>query len=149
MTEQKRPEYRLYLDEELVCQSDWPPVAMAAWHRFSRDMLATHHGGELVMLKDGRELGRVNPRIGVGHPWPDPDQPEPAKRDLAKAVLLLAREAGIDAAAVADELGAMGLPTAKGRLDKIRNDDPAKRTTTSDAELIAICYAAVTAMRRR
>ena len=46
--------YRILLDDAPVGTSDWLPVAQAAWDRAARDRDAAQHGGEAVLLIDGR-----------------------------------------------------------------------------------------------
>ena len=54
--------YRVFLDDALVGMTDWLPIAQAAWDRAARDRDAAHHGGEAVLMIDGRVVASVRPR---------------------------------------------------------------------------------------
>ncbi len=144
-----RPQYRVYVDEELLTVADWLPVAAAAWNRSSHDRDAAMQGAQLVLEKDGQTLASVRPQTKTGHAWPDPQQPEPDLRDLAAALQQLTRAAGIDLKTLADAMGSLGLPTSRARLDNIRSLQPGKRAQVSAAELIVLCYAAVGVLKAR
>lgn len=70
-------------------------------------------------------------------------------RDVAHAILLLAKVAGAAQAAVAQELTAAGVPTSPARLKSITTDQPGRRTEVSNAELVSICYAAIGVLKGR
>ncbi|MDP3322360.1 MAG: hypothetical protein Q8S71_02295 [Hydrogenophaga sp.] len=140
--------YKIYLDEELICSTDWSPMAQAAWSRFSRDRDAAQHGAQLVLLKNEVELASVQPRTGQGWPWPDKATEEVDLRDVAAAIQQLARVAGVPAAALADELTAQGLPTTPARLKSMSTQQDGRRTHVSAAEIVTLCYAAIGVLKK-
>lgn len=140
--------YRILLDDAPVGASDWLPIAQAAWDRAARDRDAAQHGGEAVLLIDGRVVAAVQPRTLNGHPWPVQSDPVTGLRDAAKAILALARAAGVDAHALAKAMGYSGLPTTSARLKNISTLEQGRRSATSAAELVVMCYAAVTVIKR-
>ena len=144
-----RAQYRVYVDDELLTSTTWPPAAVAAWNRASHDREAAVRGADLVLEKDGRQLACVRPHTQAGHPWPDAQQPEPDLRDLAAALQQLTRAAGIDVKDLADAMAGQGLPTNRARLDNIRSLLPGKRAQTSAAELIVLCYSAIDVIKSR
>ena len=135
--------YRILLDDAPAGASDWLPLAQAAWDRAARDRDAAQHGGEAVLLIDGRVVASVQPRTLEGHPWPVRDDHVTDLRDAAKAVLALARAAGVDAHALAQAMGDNGLPTTAARLKNVSTMEQGRRSATSAAELVAMCYAAI------
>ena len=137
--------YRVYLNDEAVAASDWLPVAAAGWNRAVRDRDASSAGGDVVLERDGRQVAaaRVNPRSPA--PWPDGGEPD--LNDLAAAVLQLARVAGVDSRELADAMISQGLPTTRARLDSIRAKPGPGRSLTSPAELIVLCYAAISEIK--
>lgn len=139
--------YRILLDDATVGNADWLPIAQAAWDRACRDRDAAQHGGEAVLLVDGRVVASVQPSTLDGHPWPVPDDPVVDLRDTAKAVLALAREAGVGPQALAQEMTDSGLPTSPARLKSISTTEQGRRTATTPAEIVAMCYAAISALR--
>jgi hypothetical protein len=136
-------EWRIYLDEELLCQTDWPPMAQAAWHRASRDRDAAQHGGEAVIFKDGRELARVQPRTGLGHPWPDNEVSATDLHDVVKTMLTMLRHAGIDTPTLAQSCTEAGLPMTRARIDALRGNTPGKRTAVCPAEIVVLLSASI------
>ena len=139
-------EWRVYVGDTLFSRTDWPPVAVAAWERATRDTLTEGGRDEVVLRKDGREIARVLPRRD-GHRWPDDATAPPVLQDVGAAIVLLARTAGIDAPNLADAMSRRGLPTARNRLDRIRSISREGRAHTTPAELIAMCYAIVGLMK--
>ena len=135
--------YRILLDDAPVGTSDWLPVAQAAWDRAARDRDAAQHGGEAVLLIDGRVVAAVQPRTLDGHPWPVREDRVTDLRDVAKAVLALARAAGVSPQMLAQAMGDNGLPTTAARLKNISTMEQGRRSATSPAELVAMCYAAI------
>ena len=135
--------YRILLDDAPVGTSDWLPVAQAAWDRAARDRDAAQHGGEAVLLIDGRVVAAVQPRTLDGHPWPVREDRVTDLRDVAKAVLALARAAGVSPQMLARAMGDNGLPTTATRLKNISTMEQGRRSATSPAELVAMCYAAI------
>ena len=141
--------YRILLDDAPVGASDWLPVAQAAWDRAARDRDAAQHGGEAVLLIDGRVVAAVQPRTLEGHPWPVRDDHVTDLRDAAKAVLALTRAAGVDAQTLAQAMADNGLPTTRARLKDISTMEQGRRSATSPAELVVMCYAAVTVLKNK
>ncbi len=139
--------YRILLDDAPVGSTDWLPLAQAAWDRATRHRDAAQHAGEAVLLIDGRVVASVQPRTLDGHPWPVRSDSVVGLRDAAKAVLLLARAAGVDAQALAQAMADSGLPTAPARLKNISTMEQGRRSATSPAELVAMCYAAVAVLK--
>ncbi len=141
--------YRILLDDAPIGTTDWLPLAQAAWDRATRHRDAAQHAGEAVLLIDGRVVASVQPRTLDGHPWPVRSDPVVGLRDTAKAVLLLARAAGVDAQALAQAMTDSGLPTTPARLKNISTMEQGRRSATSPAEIVAMCYAAVSAIKSR
>ena len=141
--------YRILLDDAPVGTSDRLPVAQAAWDRATRHRDAAQHGGEAVLLIDGHVVAAVQPRTLDGHPWPVREDRVTDLRDVAKAVLALARAAGVDAHALAQAMGDNGLPTTAARLKNISTMEQGRRAATSAAELVAMCYAAIAALNSK
>lgn len=139
--------YRILLDDAPVGTSDWLPVAQAAWGRATRDRDAAQHGGEAVLLIDGRVVAAVQPRTLDGHPWPVRDDHVTDLRDAAKALLALTRAAGVDAQKLAQAMADNGLPTTRARLKDISTMEQGRRSATSPAELVAMCYAAIAVLK--
>lgn len=141
--------YRILLDDAPVGASDWLPIAQAAWGRATRDRDAAQHGGEAVLLIDGRVVAVVQPRTLDGHPWPVQNDAVTSLRDAAKAVLALARAAGVDAQSLAQAMTDSGLPTTQARLKSISTVEQGRRSATSPAELVAMCYVAVSVLKSK
>ena len=135
--------YRILLDDAPVGTSDWLPVAQAAWDRATRHRDAAQHGGEAVLLIDGHVVAAVQPRTLDGHPWPVREDRVTDLRDVAKAVLALARAVGVSPQMLAQAMGDNGLPTTAARLKNISTMEQGRRSATSPAELVAMCYAAI------
>ena len=141
--------YRILLDDAPVGTSDRLPVAQAAWDRATRHRDAAQHGGEAVLLIDGHVVAAVQPRTLDGHPWPVREDRVTDLRDVAKAVIALARAAGVDAHALAQAMGDNGLPTTAARLKNISTMEQGRRSATSAAELVAMCYAAIAVLNSK
>jgi len=141
--------YRILLDDEPVGATDWPPVAQAAWDRAARDRDAAQHGGEAVLMVDGQIVASVQPRTLDGHPWPVRGDHVTDLRGAAKAVIALARAAGVDAQALAQAMTDSGLHTTPARLKNISTMEQGRRSATSPAEIVAMCYAAVSVIKSR
>ncbi len=135
--------YRILLDDEPVGATDWLPVAQAAWDRATRHRDAAQHGGEAVLMVDGQIVASVQPRTLDGHPWPVREDRVTDLKDAAKAVLALARAAGVSPQMLAQAMGDNGLPTTAARLKNISTMEQGRRSATSPAELVAMCYAAI------
>ena len=147
MAAKESMKYRILLDDAPVGATDWLPIAQAAWDRATRHRDAAQHGGEAVLLIDWRVAASVQPRTLEGHPWPVRDDHVTDLRDVAKAVLALARAAGVDARALAQAMTDSGLPTTRARLKDISTMEQGRRSATTPAELVAMCYAAVAVLK--
>lgn len=139
--------YRILLDDAQIGMTDWLPIAQAAWDRATRHRDAAQHGGEAVLMVDGQIVASVQPRTLDGHPWPLREDRVTDLKDAAKAVLALARAAGVDAHALAQAMGDSGLPTTAARLKNISTTEQGRRSATSPAELVAMCYAAIAVLK--
>lgn len=135
-------EYRVYLDDELLCKTEWSAMAQAAWHRAARDRNAAQHGGQAVLVKDGKFIVKVQPRMPQGHPWPDPATPVADMHSVVKAALNLLRHAGFDIKQVAAAMTDQGLPTTRARLDALRGGPADKSAIVCPAELVVLLDAA-------
>lgn len=140
-------EYRIYLDEELICKTAWPPQAQAAWHRASRDRDAAQHSGQAVLLKDGQELANVQPRTLIGHPWSDKAEPVVGLHEVAKSLNLLLRHQGFDTRQLADKMTARGLPTTRAHIDALRGTTQGKRAEVAPCELVVMIDAMVSLLK--
>lgn len=134
----------MYLDEELISSTDWPPMAQAAWNRVTRH----RDGGRAQIRKDGRVLAVVEANRGRAAEWPDADVPECDLRDVLKNLMLLLRHDGWDAREIADAMTTRGLPTTRARLDALRGSTPGKRTEVIPAELIVLISAILSDYKR-
>lgn len=143
------PDFRIYLNDELLCSTTWPPMAQAAWDRASRDRDTAQHGGRAVLLIDNIEMANVEPRTGFGYPWPKNCGPEVGSRDLAAMIVQMLRHAGVDAKALAEEMTNAGLTTWPARLKSISTLEEGRRSFVSQAELVAICSAGIAGLKRK
>lgn len=139
--------YRVILNDRLVCETDWPVMAQAAWNRATRDRDSAQHGGVAVLEKDGRVLARVQPETLRGHRWPDTSEPEANWHDVVKAFLLLLRDDNWSSKEVAEAMTSYGLPTSRARIDALRGSTPGKRTEVMPAEVVTMIHAVVNAYR--
>ncbi|WP_148558678.1 hypothetical protein [Pseudomonas chlororaphis] len=130
--------YRIHLDDELICETEWSPLAQAAWNRAARNRDSAQSGGTAEIWKGSELLSRVRPQTLHGHPWPDKNSPECDLRDVIKHLLLLLRHDGWDAKEVAEAMTAAGLPTTRSRIDALRGSTPGKRTELVPAELVVL-----------
>lgn len=137
-------EWRIYVGNTLYSKTDWLPVAVGAWERATRDKMP---GEDVVMLKNGHEIARVTPRR-EGHPWPDTSTVAPTLNDVAAAITQLTRASGINITTLAESMSQVGIPTARSRLDRIRSVSREADAHTSPAELIVLCYAAISILRQ-
>ena len=141
--------YRILLDDAPVGTSDWLPVAQAAWDRATRHRDAAQHGGEAVLMVDGQIVASVQPRTLDGHPWPVREDSVADLRDAAKAVLALSKAAGVSPQMLAQAMSDNGLPTTPARLKNISTTEHGRRSATSPAEIVAMCYAGVSVIKSR
>lgn len=141
--------YRIFVDDEPAGATDWLPIAQAAWHRATRDRHAAQHGGDAVLMIDGRVVASVRPRTGEGCPWPVSADHIVDLRDVTKAVQQLARVAGVPAAHLADTMTELGLPTAPAHLKSLETQQAGRRTQVCAAEIVALCYAAIHFLKKQ
>ena len=149
MAETEKPVFEIVLNGRLMLSTKWPPQAQAAWVRATRDRDSAHHGGTAVLLKNGKELAKVQPETVVGHDWPDRSTPEPDLSALARAITGIAKNLGYEADEIAASMTNRGLETTRSQLDALRGSGGAgkKRRTVSVAELIVLCDAIVNLLK--
>lgn len=97
----------------LVCKTDWPPMAEAAWSRASRDTFGGY--ARCTLSVDGRERAAGN-STQSGLRWPA-NFDAVGVPELYKATLLLARQLNIDAAELAVVATQKGLPLSRANID--------------------------------
>ncbi len=139
--------YVITLNGHQIVETDWPPMAQAAWFRASRDRDSAQHGGTAECWKDGDLLARVQPEMLRGHRWPDRKSPECDLRDVFKSLLQLLRDDGWDAKTIADAMTEYGLPTTRARVDALRGSTSGKRAEVSPAEVVVLVYAVLNAYK--
>jgi hypothetical protein len=139
--------YTIKLDGELICETEWAPMAQAAWHRVSRERNAAQHGGHAELVKDGRVIAYGRPQLQAGIPWPESENTCDL-RDVLKALLLLLRHDGWDARELADAMTALGLPTTRARIDALRGSTQGKRTEVTAAEIVVMLSAVLNEYKR-
>jgi hypothetical protein len=151
MTEplRKTNKYIIRLNGQAIADTEWPPLAQAAWNRASRDRDSAQHGGNAELRKDGTLLARVQPETGRGHAWPDAETPECDLRDVLKALLQLLRDDEWTTKEIAEAMTAFGLPTTRGRVDALRGSTQGKRTEVTAAELVVMIYSVLAAYKAR
>lgn len=138
--------YAVYLGEKVVSETDWPPLAQAAWHRASRDWSAGTHGAQAELWIDGKLLRSVVPR-SHGHPWPE--GPECDLRDVLKALIQLLRDDEWDTTEIAEAMTTFGLPTSRSRIDALKGGDRARRAEVAPAELVVLINAVLSVYKTR
>ncbi len=137
--------YRIFVNDEPVCATDWLPTAQAGWARAMCDYDAARHGGDVVLLVDGQVAASTRPY--AGRAWPLVDDHVVDMRDVAQAVLTMSRAAGIRPQALAQAMTDNGLPTTPSRLKSISTTERHRQSSTSAAEIVAMCYAAMSVLR--
>lgn len=141
--------FKIFLDGKLICATDWPPMAQAAWSRVSRDRNSAQRDGQAVLEIDGKVVVDDYPTTLRGLPWPQSAGEEINARHAAGAIMQLARIAGVSQDELSDEMTASGLPTNPARLKSMSTMQDGRRTFVSHAELVVICYAAIGAIKSR
>lgn len=139
--------YRITLNDELICETDWPPMAQAAWERASRNRDAAQHGGHAVLRRDGAVIAEGRPKLKDGIPWPDAESACDL-RDVFRAALLLLRYDGWDARELAEAMTARGLQTTRARIDALRGSTQGKRTEVTAAEIVVMLSAVLSEYKR-
>ena len=102
-----------YPHSEQVCQTGWPPMAEAAWHRATRDTFGGY--ARCTLTVDGHTVVTGNSTQN-GIPWPRSIQ-SVGPADLYKALLLLAHQLSIGPVEMAAEATEMGLPLSRANID--------------------------------
>ena len=133
-------QYLIRLNGDPVCETDWPPMAEAAWHRASRDRNTAQHGGHAELLKDGRVIASGLPQLKTGIPWPATEE-SCDLRSVLNTLLLLLRHDGWDAKELAAAMTERGLPTTRGQIDSLRGSTQGKRREVHPAELVVLLNA--------
>lgn len=131
--------YTIKLDGRVLAQTEWAPLAQAAWTRATRDRDAAQRGGAAELWVDNKRIAQVRPETGRGHRWPD--GPECDLRDVLKALLQLLRDDGWDVKEIAAAMTEYGLPTTRGRIDALRGSSAGHRSEVTAAELIVMINA--------
>ncbi|RTB44141.1 hypothetical protein [Pseudomonas aeruginosa] len=142
------PVYRIFLDGEQLCETNWAPLAQAAWNQAGRHRDAAQHGWRARLEKNGHVLADLRPHMGRGLPWPDSDTFECGLPDVLKALLLLLRHDGWDAKELAEAMTAFGLPTSRSRIDAFRGTTPGKRTELTPADLVVMIHTVLSEYKR-
>lgn len=140
--------YRVLLNGAVLTQTEWAPLAQAAWNRASRDRDSAQLGGSAELWKDGRLLSRVQPETLRGHRWPDHECPETDLRDALKALLQLLRDDEWTAKEIAEAMTEFGLPTTRARIDALRGSTQGKRTEVTAAEIVVLINAVLSAYKK-
>ena len=118
-----------------VTQTDWSPMAQAAWHRATRDQAT---GGIVELLKNGRVIATHRIVGGRGADWPD--GPACGLRDVVKALMQLLRDDDWDAKQVADAMSKQGLPTSRARVEAMKGS-AGRSVDLSHAEVVTLINA--------
>lgn len=127
---------------DLVTETDWSPLAQAAWHRATRDQ---HAGGVVELLKDGRLIATHRIVGGRGARWPD--GPECGLQDIVKAAIQLLRDDGWDTKQIAEAMTKLGLPTSRARVEAMRGS-AGRSIEMSAAEIVTMFYAVLNEYKR-
>lgn len=140
--------YRILVDEAPVCETDWPPLAQAAWSRAVRQWSGAQARSRVVLKKDGRTLADVINRDPQAPEWPDRDEPPCDLRDVLKAILQLLRDDDWDAREIAEAMTNYGLPTTRARIDALRGGDRTRRAEVTAAEITVLLHAVLGEYKR-
>lgn len=129
-------------DGRMIAQTEWEPLAQAAWHRATRNQAA---GGTVELIRDGRVIATHSIVGGRGARWPD--GPECSLRDVVKALLQLLRDDDWDAKQIAAAMTEFGLPTSRARVDALRGakGHPAE---LSHAEIVVLLNSVLNEYKR-
>lgn len=132
-------EFRIYLDDELLCATRSPVLAQAAWHRASRDARVAEAGGTVRAYEGEVTVAEMHPEPRVGHPWPDGRDRQADLRDVWDSLLRMLAQQGLDDQALTDALNRFGLKTSS--VQATVHDDLGGRTIPSAAELVVLLEA--------
>lgn len=138
-------EFRIYLDDELLCATTSPFIAQAAWHRASRDARVAEAGGSVRAYEGEVTVAEMHPEPRVGHPWPDGRDHQADLRDVWDSLLRLLAQQGLDDYALSEALNRFGLKT--GSVQETVHDDLGGRTIPSAAELVVLLEAVSQGLR--
>ncbi|SDG81102.1 hypothetical protein SAMN05216588_10140 [Pseudomonas flavescens] len=132
-------EFRIYLDDQLLCATPSPVLAQAAWHRASRNAAVAEAGGSVRAYEGEVTVAQMRPEPRVGHPWPDGRDHQADLRDVWDSLLRLFARQGLDDQALTAAVNRFGLKT-----DSVQGsvqDDLGGRTVPSAAELVVLLEA--------
>ena len=129
-------EFRIYLDDQLLCATTSPVLAQAAWNRASRDARVAEKGGSVRAYEGEVTVAEMRPEPRVGHPWPDGRDHQPDLRDVWDSLLRVFRQQGLDDQALTDALNRFGLTTAS--VEASVQDQLDGRTVPTAAELVVL-----------
>lgn len=129
-------EFRIYLDDELLCATTSPALAQAAWNRASRDARVAEKGGSVRAYEGEVTVAEMHPEPRVGHPWPDGRDHQPDLRDVWDSLMRLLEQQGLDDQAMSDALNRFGLATKSVRASV--QDELGGRTLPTAAELVVL-----------
>jgi hypothetical protein len=139
--------YTIKIDGRVFVETDWAPLAQAAWNRASRDRNMSRPGGSAQIWKNDVLLADIQPATLRGRRWPDRDTPECTLSDVVKALCQLLRSDDWNAAEIADAMTAYGLPTTRSRIDALRSSTQGKRTEVTEAEIVVMLNAVLSAAK--
>lgn len=122
-------------------QTDWPPLAQAAWFREIRDFTSPD-GLSVELWRDGQLVERRNAG-GRNFSWPDAGECDMS--DVAQALLQLLRGDKWSAKEIADAMSEYGLATSRRRVDLLRGRD---KEPPHASELVVLINAVMTAYAR-
>lgn len=129
-------QFRIYLDDELLCTTTSPTLAQAAWNRASRDARVAEEGGSVRAYEGEVTVAEMHPEPRVGHPWPDGRDHQPDLRDVWDSLLRVLRQQGLDDQAMSDALSRFGLATIS--VEASVQDELGGRTLPTAAELVVL-----------
>lgn len=122
------------VDGNKVVDSDWQPIAEAAWHRATRDQYA---GGEVELLRDGEIVAAHKVTRGRGASWPLGDPC--GLQHIVKQIVLLLREDGWDARKIAEAMTRAGLATSRARVEAMRGSS-GRAIEMCPAEIVTLLH---------
>lgn len=129
-------QFRIYLDDELLCATTSPALAQAAWNRASRDARVAEKGGWVRAYEGEVTVAEMHPEPRVGHPWPDGRDHQPDLRDVWDSLMRVLQQQGLDDQAMTDALNRFGLATTSVQASV--KDELDGRTVPTAAELVVL-----------